>query len=283
MGTDRRRLIVVMAAAGVIAAAGVYAAEEGAEPGSGSSPVKPAAIEVMCSPVNISWPSSGTPSAREPGPTLSVVSADFRPKDVPLFLDGRFVGRARYFNGKKGFLYLQPGRYQLVAASDGLKTEVFSIDARPGCRFDIKHRMVKGQQGREEGYEAPPGQGKPQQWIYAPTGPSPQAEAVGRPSPGPDPSLRPDLGGTKSAADLTRHPSGSLRVRVQPSSATVFMDGRLLATGEEIARMVGPFAVPTGPHTILVRAPGFTDRTVTIELGQGETEELEVVLAPSGS
>lgn len=279
MGNDRRWSIAVMVAAGIVSAGHGAAADRRA--GSGGDPLqdRPPAIEVTCSPVNISWPPSGSTSALMPGPELSVVSTDFRPKDVPLFLDGRFVGRARYFNGKKGFLYLKPGRYELVVESSGLRTEVFSIEARPGCRFDIKHRMVQGRRGVGLEFEAPPGKGKPNQWIYGPVGDSTQPrEAVPRRGPGPDPSLRPDLGATRPAADDRAQPKGSLRIRVRPLSAKVYLDGRLLATGDEIARMVEPLSVPAGSHTILVRAAGYTDRTVILELEKGATEELDVVL-----
>ena len=270
MGIDRKWCIVVMAAAGVTAAAGVFAAEEGAEPGSGPSPVKPAAIEVMCSPVNISWPSSVPPSAREPGPTLSVVSADFRPKDVPLFLDGQFVGRARYFNGKKGFLYLKPGRYQLAAASDGLKTEVFSIDARPGCRFDIKHRMVKGQQGREEGLRGAARKGQ----ATAVDLPHDRGIDRGRsgwspqPGPGPEPAAGPRRdeirrGPIPASHGLVENPSASRHRRRFSSMGDCSRPARRSPGWSNRSRF------PRGPHTILVRAAGFTDRTVTIEFGTG--------------
>jgi hypothetical protein len=52
----------------------------------------------------------GTP---RPGPELAVVSIDVRPKDARVHLDDRFVGRARYLDGKPGYLYLEPGTYDL--------------------------------------------------------------------------------------------------------------------------------------------------------------------------
>ena len=280
MVIDQRWCIALMLAAGAVSPGRWVVAENGS--GGGPTHDPSTATEITCSPVNISWPSSSSNSGRMPGPELSVVSTDFRPKDVALFLDGRFVGRARFFNGKKGFLYLQPGRYELVAASGGLKTEVFMINARAGCRFDIKHRMVKGEPGGGSEFEAPPGKGKPLQWIYGPVGgPIQPTEPDRRRGAGPDPRLRPDLGAKQPAPVDRRQPMASLRIRVKPSTAAVYLDGRMLATGEEIAKMVEPLAVPSGTRVILVRATGYTDRTVTVVVEEGETEELDIALEPS--
>jgi hypothetical protein len=272
-------VVTVVSAAGPICgqAAGGGAGAATAEPSPGSQ----VAIEVACNPVSISWPTSSSASTRIKGPELAVVSTDLRPKDVALFLDGRFVGRARYFNGKKGFLYLQPGRYRLVAAKDGLQPAAFSIDARPGCRFDIKHRMLKGRKGEPPQYDEPAGKGKPVRWIYGPVGGSAVMPVeVERRGGGPDTSLRPDLSNRRTAAESSRLPTATLRLTVEPASATVFLDGRKLVTGDELGRMVQPLAISAGSHTMVVRAAGFADRTVSFEVGEAETRELEVVLEP---
>lgn len=283
MPSNRRWCIVLMVAVGAVSISGGVSAGDASGPAGDPGNERPAAIVVECSPVNISWPSSSSGPGRMAGPGLSVVSTNFRPKKVPLFLDGRFVGRARDFNGKKGFLYLQPGRYRLVAALGGLDHAVFSIEARPGCRFDIKHRMVKGGQGDAGKFQAPPGKGKPVQWIYGPVGASSSPpDGVSHRRGGPDPSLRPDLGVAVPAPADRRRAMASLHLRVSPPSAEVFLDGKMLATGEEIDRMVGPLAVPAGSHTVLVRADGYTDRTVTVELEQNTTEQVDVVLEPAG-
>ena len=142
--------------------------------------------------MDVTWPASSSGIRKIKGPTLSVVRADLKPKASRLFLDGRFVGRAHYLNGKKGFLYLLPGNYRLEAVREGYQTEVFSIRARPNCRFDIEHKMKKVRGGGTEYAGIPHGKGKPIQWIYGPV--TPQTSNRPPTSPGgPDPSLRPDL------------------------------------------------------------------------------------------
>lgn len=285
MNSSHWRRVALMVAAGIGIAGSSVVAEE--VTGAVVDPVtrsQPAGIEVQCTPVNISWPPSSSGGASIAGPELSVVRTDFRPKDVPIFLDGRFVGRARFFNGKKGFLYLQPGRYEVVAWSAGLASEVFVIDARPGCRFDIKHRMTKGQRDLGDGFEAPRGKGEPTQWIYGPlkapdNGSDPAVDvAVRRRTGGPDLTLRPDLGWATPTPAVPKNAMASLNLKVKPPAATVYLDGRMLATGEEISKMVGPLAIPAGAHTVLVRAEGYTDRSVTFEVGEHATSELEVIL-----
>jgi hypothetical protein len=108
-----------------------------------------------------------------------------------VFLDGRFAGRARYFNGRKGFLYLEPGSYRLELRMDGYRTAAFSIAARPSCRFDILHRMDKSR-GSSAGPVLP--EGKVTHAGLAPVeGAAAAPPPPGRPG-GPDPALRPDLG-----------------------------------------------------------------------------------------
>jgi hypothetical protein len=242
------------------------------------------AIEVPCSPVSVSWPPDSSSSSRIAGPELAVVRTDLRPKDVGLYLDGRLVGRARFFNGKKGFLYLRPGRYRLVAWDQRLQAAAFLIEARPGCRFDIKHRLRKGQPGElPPGLAAPQGKGEPERWIYGPVGEGvPAAEPDRAPGRGPDLRLRPDLTTSASLGVDRRSPMASLRLTVRPDSATVYIDGKRVATGAELARMVQPLAVTAGAHAIVVQADGFTERSLTVEIEEGAVEELELSLEPTG-
>ena len=96
-----------------------------------------------CRPVAVTWPASSAGAPQVEGPKLSVVQTRVKPKSARLFLDGRFVGRAHHFRGKKGFLYLLPGRYRLEVVKEGFATEVLTILARPSCKFDLEVSMTK--------------------------------------------------------------------------------------------------------------------------------------------
>jgi hypothetical protein len=205
----------------------------------GSTPaVAVGAVDVPCSPVATVWPVSGSgPATLEP-PQLAVVATDIRPKDGLVFLDGRFAGRARYFNGIKGFLYLAPGSYRLELRMDGYRSEAFTIAARPSCRFDIRHRMERARGSTAEPPLPVVGKGVPERWIWTPL----ETAAAGPPPtrPGaPDPSLRPDLEPGAPAASVPEPAKGGLgglRLRVSPLTAEVFLDGSFLATSRELER-----------------------------------------------
>ena len=236
------------------------------------------AISIPCTSVATTWPVvGGELPPRLTAPQLAVVRTDFRPKDVQLHLDGRFIGRARYFNGKKGYLFLAPGRYRLEARMGGYRSEMFDLDARPNCRFDIRHRMTRSKETAKESRGDPPGKGVPSERVFDPVGVSPPQHGVDRLG-GPDPGLRPDLSRPSSPTSTQQPRTSSLVVEVQPETATVDLDGVLLATGEELALMVGPVAIPEGSHVVEVRAPGFVSRKIEFEIGPGELKKIAVSL-----
>jgi len=261
----------------------VLAATAAAEPNSSDPFTREAdtapegAHTVQCTSVSTTWPVHANRPQEVTGPQFSVVRTDTRPKDVQLHLDGRFVGRARYFNGKKGYLFLEPGRYRLEMRLGGYRTEVFMIEARPNCRFDIKQRLVKAHGAGKTQEVDSAGKGVPQQRSFGPVEnqPEPAQEAV---PTGPDPSLRTDLDTKRRSPPAVVRRDASLRLEVQPAAASVYLDGAFLATGEELARMVGPLAVAAGSHVLEVMAPGYVAQKLTFEIGRGELEELRVFL-----
>jgi hypothetical protein len=238
--------------------------------------------EVPCSAVGTVWPASESGPYELAAPQLSVVMTDFRPKDTPLYLDGRFIGRARYFNGKKGLLFLQPGLYRLEARSDGYLIDVFEIKAAPNCRFDIKHRMTRQRGAASERRDEPPGKGVPGQRVFGPLEKAPPPAAPPTRPRGADLSLRPELGSSAAPPASPRRLQASLKLRVRPETARVYLDDVFIATGAELESMVAPFAISSGPHQLRIEAPGFHPRSVSFEVSKGETYERELVLQRSG-
>lgn len=236
------------------------------------------AREVPCGPVPTVWPWFGSGPATLEAPQLSVLVTDIRPKDGLVYLDGRFAGRSRYFNGTKGFLYLEPGIYRLELRMDGYRSEAFTIAAQPSCRFEIRHRMERTRGPTAEVPGPAVGKGEPEQWIWAPLEPAVAAASPTARPGAPDPTLRPDLGLGSSAAPQPEPARGALRLRLKPSTAEVYLDGSFLATASELDLMVSALAVPVGHHVLELRAPGFTGRTEEISVAAGAVVELDVVL-----
>jgi hypothetical protein len=215
------------------------------------------------------------------GPDLAVVSTDIRPKDAQLHLDGRFIGRARYFDGTPGYLYLEPGKYNLELRFGGYRTDVVEIDARAGCRFSLKHRMARQQGTPKERKNDPPGQGKPFDRAFGPLTQEKTTVPDTASGGGPDLRLRSDLkpDGAESSPPPTPE-AASLRFVVEPPEASVYLDGSFVASARELGMMEGPLATTMGNHRIEVRASGYVTENRIVELEEGQVLEIVVSLKP---
>ncbi len=145
-----------------------------------------------CTPVAAYWNGPPPAAGMPPGPELAVVSIDVRPKDARVHLDNRFVGRSRYLDGKPGYLYLEPGAYDLELRLEGYRTVLVKLDAQASCRYDLKHRMERVRGSSSGAPDDTYGKGEPFNRVF---GPQVKTEPVAAPSrrSGPDPSLRQDL------------------------------------------------------------------------------------------
>jgi hypothetical protein len=71
---------------------------------------------------------------------------------------------------------------------------------------------------------------------------------------------------------------GRLRLEVYPQDASVYLDGRFVGTGTELAMMRGGLPVSPGEHNLAVVRPGRKAEERSFEVEAGEEVELEVEL-----
>ena len=130
--------------------------------------VNESVVFMPCIPVAAYWVGPPLDDGMPPGPDLAIVSTQVRPKNARVYLDDRFVGRARYLDGKPGYLYLAPGTYRLELRYDGYRTVIVELDATAGCKFVLKHYLerLKGEpkKGKADGF----GKGKPFERVFSP-------------------------------------------------------------------------------------------------------------------
>jgi len=240
------------------------------------------AYTVPCEPTAGVWyvPPGSSPQVMTP--PLAVVDTDIRPERARLFLDGSFIGLADDFDGYPDFLYLQPGSYRLEGRLGGYVTVVFEIEAEPGCRHDIRHSMPRVPGVEKEGWDSEPAGPVPFKRVYPPAAAAGSEEAAARRRvPGrADPSLRPDLARRLDAGSPPpdRPGGASLRLQVEPPTAAVYIDGAFTATGEELAKLVGPLAVTPGTHRLAIMAPGHATHEQDLVVAAGDQLELHVAL-----
>jgi hypothetical protein len=240
-------------------------------------------VDLPCIPVAAYWTGPPQSAGMPQGPDLAIVSIKVRPKNARVYLDDRFVARARYLDGTPGYLYLEPGAYRLELRFDGYRTVVVELDATAGCKFAIKHSMerVKGEpkKGKADGF----GKGKPFERVFSPVQKDEETMAPAT-THGPDPSLRLDLSlGSGRMGGKEMSAGASLRLRVHPTSASISIDGEFVATGRELGQMENPLAMTPGTHLIEVDAPGFIKETRDIVLEESETLELVISLSRAES
>ena len=279
MGTPRLIPIFLALFMGVGAAGAQSTAQATSGDGEGLTQEGNASrVMLPCIPVAAYWTGPPPAEGMPPGPDLAVVSIKVRPKDARVHLDDRFVGRARYLDGKPGYLYLEPGSYDLELRLEGYQTVLVELDAQAACRYDLKHRLEKAK-GPSDESEDEYGKGKPFDRVYGPLVKDEPAVASSRPA-GPDPSLRKDLDlGSGQTVDQSAKPGAAIRFRVTPESAMVSVDGVFVATARELGLMEGPLAVTAGKHRVVVVAPGHIEASRDVELSQGEVLELEFILS----
>jgi len=274
-----------------ILAATVAVVDDGASaenPGSSDPPTsvnETTHIDLECIPVAAYWQGSEPAAGTPPGPDLAVVTFDIRPKDARVHLDERFIGRSRFFNGKKGHLFLESGSYLIELRLEGYRVVRIEFAAEAQCRYDVIHRLERFKGGANNDSEASYGKGRPLNRVFAPLS-SPEIEVAsgaGKHKPAaPDVRLRSDLGqGSKPSTD--RHSShASLRLRVSPEQASIFIDGVFVATAGELTSMEGPLATTAGERLVEITADGFQKWSETAHLSAGEVKEMSVKLTPQG-
>lgn len=281
MGTPRLIPFVFALLATGAEGAGAQTAEQftaGASEGSAGT-VNASRVILPCSPVAAYWNGPPPTAGMPPGPQLAVVSIDVRPKDARVHLDDRFVGRARYLDGKPGYLYLEPGSYSLELRIEGYRTVLIELDATPSCRYDLKHRMERAKQLASDASDTAYGKGKPFNRVFGPLVKT-EPEVISLSRSGPIPSLRRDLDNrSNSATDAVESRGSSLWLRVSPDSASVSIDGVFVATGRELALMEGPLATTAGKHDVVVSASGFVTAKKSIDLVEDEILEIEISLS----
>jgi hypothetical protein len=185
------------------------------------------------------------------------------PKETAVYVDGFYAGIVDDFDGVFQSLPLPPGGHEITLYEPGYRTVSPRVYLSPGSTFKLHQTMERVPAG--EISEAPR--------VAPPVPPPPEGSFVPfrtppRGQPGPPPQ---GSGATLQAAGY-----GSVRLRVQPPSAEVTIDGDHW-TSSEAGQFVIQLAV--GPHRIEVAMPGYQRFSTEIQVREGETTPLNVALS----
>jgi hypothetical protein len=214
---------------------------------------------------------------------------DLSPERAEVWVDGRKVGLADDFDGFPELLWLEKGTYDVVFYLPGHRTLARQYTIYPGLIVDVEDRLEPGEATHplELG---PRTHTRRDERLRVEREIREDVERRRRSGELPDPDaddryrrdeeesssdrepleVRPD-----DALDARSEP-GRLVLRVRPDDASVYLDGRFLGTGRELAGLRSGLIVDPGEHRLEIVRPGrqAAERTVEVESGR----ELEVAI-----
>jgi hypothetical protein len=210
----------------------------------------------------------------------SSLRLDVKPRDASVYIDGYFAGKVDEFDGKLQRLHVEPGEHEIVVYLDGYRPLTQRLYLSPNGTRTIDGQLEKLAAGD---VQPPPPQ------------PSEDARLRRRDDPRLDPSDRdavpPFRGpagpprrrdpGVEDDRDRGGSRESALSIRVQPSGASVRVDGeRWDGPDGRDDRLV--IQVSEGHHVIEIERDGYERFTTEVEVRRGETRTLNVSLRRDG-
>ena len=180
------------------------------------------------------------------------------PKATEVYVDGHFAGKVDDFDGFGQKLHLEAGGHEIALYLEGYRTQREKLHFQPGSTYKIKWTMEKLGAGETSG---------PRPQPLEP--PRRAARATPRESlPPAPPSERPP----------DRSAFGTLSLRVQPSDATVLIDGERWEGPDPGRRLA--VQVSKGRHRVEIRKDGYQPFETSVRVFEGEVTPLNVSLPP---
>ena len=175
-------------------------------------------------------------------------------------MDGYYAGVADDFDGALQRMRVPPGEHEVTIYLEGFKSTRQMILFRPGASYKITATLEKLAPGE-------PNEPRPK--------PSASAGDESRP-----PYTRPQRGADTQAPSAPEASGfGTLAVRIQPTGASVFVDGERWEGPQDVGeRLVLQLA--GGRHRVEVRKDDYQPYTTEIEVRSGETTTLNISLPP---
>jgi hypothetical protein len=223
---------------------------------------------------------------------LGALDLDLAPERVEVYVDGQRVGVADDFDGFPTYLWLEQGTYDVVFYMPGFKTLARQYSIYPGLIIDVEDTLEPGDAVRPEDLATKTHERRDarvledrqreQQYRERGSRPRPLAprqdwreRAPGAPG-APGAVIEPRQGDDQSR-DVRGEP-GTLRLRVEPSDASIYLDGRFIGTAEELSDLRSGLIVDAGTHRLEVVRPGWRSETRSFEAVAGDDVEVEIEL-----
>jgi PEGA domain-containing protein len=200
-----------------------------------------------------------------------------KPKEAEVYVDGYFAGQVEDFNGAFQRLHVAPGQHDITVFMNGYHSLTQKLYLSPNSTRKIEGTLEKlnpGEPPEAAPQPSPDSRRRDDEFERVPPPGGPRPGPSTRRLPPPPPRDRPDRVPPASAGTSQ---SGTLSIRVQPSGATIFIDGE---------RWTGPAGnderllvqVPEGRHKIEVERDGYERFVTDIDVRRMETAPVNVSL-----
>jgi hypothetical protein len=237
---------------------------------------------------------------------LGALDLDVSPAKAEIYLDGHYVGVVDQYDGFPQYLWLEKGTYDVVLFKDGFRTISRQITIYPGLVIGVDDRMEPGESVRPENL-ATKTHDRRDARIRDEDERREQGGRDGNGRDGRDGDWRDrvrddrdhwrdgDHDGDRARAndqaddddddDEENAPSsraaddrGRVRLQVEPGDASVYLDGKFVGTGAELAELRSGLLLDPGSHKLSIVRPGYKSEETKFDVQAGKTTDLEIEL-----
>jgi hypothetical protein len=213
------------------------------------------------------------------GATHGALDLDVSPEGAQIYVNGDLVGTADDFDGYPTFLWLEKGTYDVVIFAPGFQTLSRQYSIYGGMVIDVNDTLIPGQETLPEDLASKQTVNRDERLRRDRENES-EVRAYEEATSGSSASSdRSDAEGEGERDHMdARAEPGSLQLEVDPDDASVYLDGRFLGTGRELARLRSGLIVDPGAHRVEVVRPGRASQQKTFSVSAGEEISLEIEL-----
>ncbi len=231
--------------------------------------------------------------------SMGALDLDVSPGRAEVYIDGRYQGIVDQYDGFPQYLWLPRGTYDVVLFREGYRTVARQISIYPGSVISVDDRLERGESVRPEDLASKTHDRRDERIRSE----EERREEIARRGDDRDD----DAGDWRDWRDRGRYRSGGrgergeregserteeemrdrgersdesgarVRLDVEPSDASVYLDGRFVGTGLDLERGTS-LRLDPGEHRIAVVRPGHKAEEKEFTIAAGEELELEIEL-----
>jgi len=194
---------------------------------------------------------------------LGALDLDVSPEKAEVYLDGQRIGVCDDFDGYPGYLWLPAGTYDVAFYHPGFKTLARQYTIYSGLVIDVNDRLEPGEAVLPKDLVS---KSTARREARIQEDQEKAAEAAGANEP------------REAPPAMEQQGSARLDLSIEPRDASVYLDGRFLGTGDDLANLHAGLIVAPGEHRLEVVRPGYEPARRSFAVTDGQEVTLAVSL-----